>query len=151
MDPEIEAINRDYCAAYNAGDVEKLLAFLTDDAITLSPDQAPVQGRAAHRGYFDAGIRREARRRLSLESVRSERYGERLYDAGHWRNTITSNGSEQEMRGYLCLPRRKRAIPPNARAWGLGTMVRFLRLPQTAMKERTPISNHDHPTSIVRC
>jgi uncharacterized protein (TIGR02246 family) len=110
MNPEIEAVNRDYCDAYNAGDVEKLLTFLTDDALTLSPDQAPVRGRAAHREYMAAGIRREVLRRLSLESIRSERFGELIYDSGQWTNTMTSaDGSEQSARGfYLTVYRRER-------------------------------------------
>lgn len=92
-DAEVERLNREYCAAYNAGDLDKLVAFLAEDAITLSPDQAPVRGREAHRKYFAAGIGREAKRNLALHSIRSQRAGELLYDGGEWSNTVTSPGS----------------------------------------------------------
>jgi uncharacterized protein (TIGR02246 family) len=101
MEPEIEAVNCDYSAAYNAGDIEALLRFLTDDAMTLSPDQAPVCGRAAHRDYFEAAFRREPRRQLALATIRSEHFGDVLYDAGTWTNTVTAaDGSEHSARGY---------------------------------------------------
>ena len=101
MELEIEAVNRDYCAAYNPGDIDALLHFLTDDAMTLSPDQAPVCGRTAHRDYFDAALRREPQRQLTLTTIRSEHIGDVLYDAGTWTNTVTAaDGSQQSARGY---------------------------------------------------
>src|SRR5262249_51450482 len=101
MDPAIDTMNRHYCDAYNAGDIEALLRFLADDAMTLSPDLPPVRGRAAHRDYFDAGLKREPLRELALTSIRSERLGEMLYDSGQWTNTVTStDGSPRSARGY---------------------------------------------------
>ncbi len=83
-EPDVPRLNRDYCAAYNAGDLEKLLAFFSEDAITLSPDQAPLRGREAHRKNFAAAFARETVRKLKLTSIRSGRSGELLYDAGEW-------------------------------------------------------------------
>jgi len=101
VDPDIQRLNDDYCAAYNAGEVEKLLAFLAEDALTLSPDQAPVRGREAHRKYFEAGLARESKRKLTLTSIRSQRVGEMLYDAGEWTNTVTSSdGAARSSSGY---------------------------------------------------
>jgi ketosteroid isomerase-like protein len=92
-DADVERLNREYCAAYNAGEVEKLVAFLAEDAMTLSPDQPPVRGREAHRKYFAAGLAREAKRELKLTSIRHQRAGELLYDGGEWSNTIESPSS----------------------------------------------------------
>lgn len=100
-DPDVPRLNDAYCAAYNAGEVEKLLAFLAEDALTLSPDQAPVRGREAHRKYFAAGLARELKRKLTLRSIRSQRSGELLYDAGEWTNTVTSaDGAARSSSGY---------------------------------------------------
>ncbi len=92
-DADVQRLNREYCAAYNAGDLDKLLDFLAEDAMTLSPDQAPVMGREAHRRYFAAGLGREAKRNLALNSIRSQRAGELLYDGGEWSNTVSAPGT----------------------------------------------------------
>jgi len=109
-EPDVQRMNDAYCAAYNAGEVEKLLAFLAEDAMTLSPDQAPVRGREAHRKYFAVGLARETSRKLTLTSIRSQRVGELLYDGGEWTNTVTSaDGKSQTASGfYLTVYRRER-------------------------------------------
>ena len=104
-DPEIQRLNDDYCAAYNAGDLEKVLAFFAEDALTLAPDQEPVRGREAHRKYIQAGLARETKRKLTLTSVRSQRSGDFLSDCGEWTQTFGSLGA----RGYyLTVYRRER-------------------------------------------
>ncbi len=109
-DPDIQGLNHDYCAAYNAGDVEKLVAFFAEDALTLSPDQAPVRGREAHRKYLAAGLAHEAIRKLALTSIRSQRFGELLYDCGEWANTVRSqDGATRSASGYyLTVYRREK-------------------------------------------
>jgi ketosteroid isomerase-like protein len=50
---------------------------------------------------FEASLRREPRRQLALTTIRSERFGDALYDAGTWTNTVTAaDGSERSARGY---------------------------------------------------
>ena len=100
VDPDIQRLNDDYCAAYNAGDIRKLLAFLADDVITLSPDQGPVRGHEAHRKYFEAALGRESVRKLALRSIRSQRSGEILYDSGEWTNTIGISAGAQTISGF---------------------------------------------------
>jgi ketosteroid isomerase-like protein len=100
-DADVQRLNDDYCAAYNAGEVEKLLAFLAEDALTLSPDQAPVRGREAHRKYFEVGLARETHRKLTLSSIRGQRAGDLLYDGGEWTNTVTAaDGTARSASGY---------------------------------------------------
>ncbi len=110
-DADVQCLNREYCAAYNTGDVDKLVAFLAEDAMTLSPDQAPVRGREAHRQYFAAGLARETKRNLALNSIRSQRVGELLYDGGEWTNTVTSPGSPapHTIAGYYLTVYRREA------------------------------------------
>ena len=101
VDPDVQRLNDEYCAAYNAGETDKLLAFLAEDALTLSPDQAPVRGPEAHRKYFEAGLARESKRKLTLTSIRSQRAAELLYDGGEWANTVTSaDGAARSSSGY---------------------------------------------------
>ncbi len=92
-DADVQRLNREYCAAYNAGDLDKLVAFLAEDAMTLSPDQSPVRGREAHRKYFAAALAREVTRELKLNSIRHQRAGEWLCDGGEWTNTVQSPGT----------------------------------------------------------
>ncbi len=102
FDPQ--RLNDGYCAAYNSGDVGKLLAFLAEDAMTLSPDQPPVRGREAHRKYFEAALAREPQRRLTLTSIRSQRAGELCYDAGEWTQVLGAMGAKGY---YLTVYRRE--------------------------------------------
>ncbi len=104
-DPEVQRLNDAYCAAYNAGQLEKLLAFLAEDAMTLSPDQAPVRGREAHRQYFQAGLAREPQRKLTLTSIRSQRVGDLCYDGGEWTQAFGAVGAKGY---YLTVYRRER-------------------------------------------
>ena len=108
-DADVQRLNQEYCAAYNAGDLERLLAFLAEDALTLSPDQAPVRGREAHHKYFAAGLARESKRKLTLTSVRSHRSGEMLCDGGEWTDTVTSADGAANMSSgyYLTVYRRE--------------------------------------------
>ena len=108
-DAEVQLLNDAYCAAYNAGDMEKLLDFFAEDAMTLSPDQAPVRGREAHRQYLAAGLAREVTRRLKLTSIQSRRAGEWLYDGGEWTDTVSTPGAPPRTTSgyYLTVYRRE--------------------------------------------
>jgi len=52
----IERLNREYSQVYNAGQLEKVLDFFAEDAVTLSPGQAPVRGPDAVGGSVPATI-----------------------------------------------------------------------------------------------
>ena len=104
VDRDIQRLNDDYCAAYNAGDLEKVMAFFAEDAITLSPDQVPVRGREAHRKYMAAGFARESKRKLTLTSIRSQRVGDLCCDAGEWTQTFGALGAKGY---YLTVYRRE--------------------------------------------
>jgi ketosteroid isomerase-like protein len=117
VDPDLQRLLEDYCAAYNAGETDKVLAHLAEDALTLSPDQAPVRGREAHRKYFEAGFAREPKRMLTLTSIRSQGFGDLLYDAGEWANTVgespgspKSPGSRSSSGYYLTVFRREKNV-----------------------------------------
>ncbi len=108
MQAAIDRLNREYCRAYNAGELDKVLDFFADDAITLSPDQAPVRGREALRRYYEEGFRREKNRNLVLTSIRAEISDGTLYDAGQWNQHLpTAEGRMQLFTGYYLSVYRK--------------------------------------------
>jgi uncharacterized protein (TIGR02246 family) len=97
----IDRLNREYTQAYNAGQLEAVLDFFASDAITLSPDQAPVCGRDALRRYYQEGFKREPNRNLVLTSIRVDGSGDVLYDAGQWMQSLpTPDGQSQSFKGY---------------------------------------------------
>ena len=101
MKATIERLNREYAQVYNAGQLDKVLDFFADDAITLSPDQAPVRGRNALRRYYQEAFKREPNRDLVLTSIRVEASGDILCDAGQWTQSLpTPDGKSQSFTGY---------------------------------------------------
>src|SRR4051812_23572681 len=48
----IRALSADWLAALKAGDVERLLAMITDDAVFMAPGMAPLQGKAAAEALY---------------------------------------------------------------------------------------------------
>ncbi len=97
----VERINREYTRAYNAGQLDEVLDFFAEDAITLSPDQPPVRGREALRRYYEEGFKRETNRDLVLVSVHVEMSGDLLYDAGRWENSLPMpEGGTKKLSGY---------------------------------------------------
>jgi len=49
-----ERLNCEYTRMYNAGQLDKILDFFAEDAMTLSPDQEPGDGEALRRYYEEA-------------------------------------------------------------------------------------------------
>ncbi len=74
----IERLNLEYTRVYNAGQLDKILDFFAEDAMTLSPDQEPVRGREALRRYYEAAFKREPHPDLVVTSIRSEQSGDLL-------------------------------------------------------------------------
>ncbi len=108
MTTTIERLNRDYTQVYNAGQLDRVLDCFADDAITLSPDQAPVRGSDALRRYYEDGFKREPIRNLVLTSIRVEASGDMLYDAGQWKQSLpTADGKLQPFTGYYLAVYRK--------------------------------------------
>ncbi len=97
----IERLNREYTRAYNAGELDKVLDFFAEDAMTLSPEQAPVRGREALRRYYAEAFQRERNRDLVLTSIRVETSGDMCYDAGQWTQPLlTPDGKSRPVTGY---------------------------------------------------
>lgn len=97
----IDRLNREYTRVYNAGQLDKILDFFAEDAMTLSPDQEPVRGREALRRYYEEGFKREPHRDLVLTSLRSEQSGDLLYDSGRWTQALPMpDGKSQQFAGY---------------------------------------------------
>ena len=101
LNATIERLNREYAEVYNAGQLDKLLDMFVDDAIMLSPNQAPVRGREALRRSYEEAFKREPKRSLVLISIRAEASGDLLYDAGQWKQSLPApDGKLQLVTGY---------------------------------------------------
>ena len=86
---------------YNAGQLDKILDFFAEDAMTLSPDQEPVRGREALRRYYEAAFKREPHPDLVVTSIRSEQSGDLLYESGRWTQSLPMpDGKSQQFTGY---------------------------------------------------
>ena len=97
----IERLNREYTRMYNAGQLDKILDFFAEDAMTLSPDQEPVRGREALRRYYEAAFKREPHPDLVVTSIRSEQSGDLLYESGRWTQSLPMpDGKSQQFTGY---------------------------------------------------
>jgi len=97
----IERLNLEYTRVYNAGQLDKILDFFAEDAMTLSPDQEPVRGREALRRYYEAAFKREPHPDLVVTSIRSEQSGDLLYESGRWTQSLPMpDGKSQQFTGY---------------------------------------------------
>ena len=97
----IERLSLEYTRVYNAGQLDKILDFFAEDAMTLSPDQEPVRGREALRRYYEAAFKREPHPDLVVTSIRSEQSGDLLYDSGRWTQSLPMpDGKSQQFTGY---------------------------------------------------
>ena len=100
--PDPQRLADDYCEAYNAGDIEHVLGFISEETVSSSPDQPPLRGIEAHRKSLEAAFARESSRELTLKSTDSERVGDVLYDAGEWVNVFSPGRgvAPQSVSGY---------------------------------------------------
>src|SRR5207245_9534421 len=97
----IERLNLEYTRVYNAGQLDKILDFFAEDAMTLSPDQEPVRGREALRRYYEAAFKREPHPDLVVTSISSEQSGDLLYDSGRGTQSLSlPDGQSQHSTGY---------------------------------------------------
>ncbi len=97
----IERLNLEYTRVYNAGQLDKILDFFAEDAMTLSPDQEPVRGREALRRSYEAAFKREPHPDLVVTSIRSEQSGDLLYESGRWTQSLPMpDGKSQQFTGY---------------------------------------------------
>ena len=97
----IERLSLEYTRVYNAGQLDKILDFFAEDAMTLSPDQEPVRGREALRRSYEAAFKREPHPDLVVTSIRSEQSGDLLYESGRWTQSLPMpDGKSQQFTGY---------------------------------------------------
>src|SRR5207247_9160405 len=95
----MERLNLEYTRVYNAGQLDKILDFFADDAMTLSPDQEPVRGREALRRYYEAAFKREPHPDLVVTAICSEPSGDLVEQSVRWTKSLRmSAGYSQQLR-----------------------------------------------------
>jgi len=104
----IERLNLEYTRVYNVGQLDKVIDFFAEDAMTLAPDEEPVRGREALRRYYEEVFKREPHRDWVLTSIRSEQSGDLLCDSGRWTQSLPMpEGKSQQFTGYYLNVYRK--------------------------------------------
>ena len=95
-------LENQFAAALAAGDVKKMLSFYADDAINVSPNEAPIRGREA----IDADLQnmvasmKKTSQKVVTTREKAEISGDLGYVEGEYLNTgRRSNGEAVETRG----------------------------------------------------
>ena len=83
----INAVRHEHVAAVNAGDLEAMLAGMTDDVVYLPPGQRPVLGKEALRSavqpYYE-----QFEAHLSMDAAETVAAGDWAFEWGHGSNSL---------------------------------------------------------------
>jgi uncharacterized protein (TIGR02246 family) len=92
--------NEAWLAPYKAGDVDRLAALYTEDAVLMPAGREPLQGREAIRNFFAEDFKYFPQRSMKLSSIRVEASGSLLVDSGEYRyDGIDSEGKALHITG----------------------------------------------------
>ena len=81
----------DFATALNGGDMAKVMAFYTDDAVVLPPNAPPFRGKAAIQQFWTAFLA-TAKFHVTLTPDNVMQSGDLATEVGHYDLTITPNG-----------------------------------------------------------
>ena len=96
----VARINEAWLAPYKAGDVDRLAALYTEDAMVMPAGREPLQGREAIRNFFAEDFKYFPQRSMKLKSIRVEASGSVLVDSGEYRyDGIDSEGKALHITG----------------------------------------------------
>lgn len=84
----IDSTRADFVADFNAGDIDAVMAYYTDDAVVLSPDAPAAQGQDAIRALFEEQFA-AGTPNLSLTSDGVEVHGDVAFDHGTYQVAFT--------------------------------------------------------------
>jgi len=110
--PDIEQITqmlRDFAAAYNAKDVEKIGTFFAGDAAVMPANRSTMRGIEAVKGFYKDRVMVDGASDLAIETQAIEGHGPLAYVAGTFTLTLRPpNGSaERRDRGKVIWILRK--------------------------------------------
>jgi ketosteroid isomerase-like protein len=98
---EVEAVNSQWNAAFNRGDVEALTAMYTADAIVMPPDVRSLANSDQIRSYWKYRVS-SGYREHNIDVVDIHEEGRLIYEAGVWTATAASaDGKIQRYGGNL--------------------------------------------------
>jgi ketosteroid isomerase-like protein len=101
---EVEASNREFCAALEARDFDRIAACFTADAVMLVPGAPPVNGPAEARAYFEGvpPVRGATMRPTKVEAV-----GDAVAEAGTYSMTVElEEGPFEDVGKYMAVHNR---------------------------------------------
>jgi len=90
---ELGQMNRDFCAAINAGDAKAAAALYTEDATLMPPGEAMVVGRAAIEAYWQGFIDAHPHD-VATETLDAKSSGALAYEAGRFQFTMPGPDGE---------------------------------------------------------
>jgi uncharacterized protein (TIGR02246 family) len=92
VDAAIRTVADLYVKATMAGDAKAIAALYTEDAVEMPPNQPPIKGRAAIQQYYEKALAAAKMANFSLNHLESHAVGDRGYDVGTYRQTVTPTG-----------------------------------------------------------
>jgi len=91
-DPALNALARDFAAAFNIKDAARIAAFYADDAVVMAPEQTMVQGRRNIQAYYVKGFEQDVSD-LRLVPMESKTAGDHAFETGTSRLTYRAGSS----------------------------------------------------------
>ena len=104
----VEEINHEWVTAYNAGQLDRLVALYTDDTLVMLSGRDPLRGREAVRSFYAEDIKSTSSHSISVKSFRVEQSRDLLIDSGEWTYSgMASDGTAMRMSGnYITVMKR---------------------------------------------
>ena len=96
----VDKTNQQWVTAYNAGQLDRLIDFYSNDAILMLSGHQPILGREGVRNFYAEDIKSTNTRSMAVTSLRVEQSGELLVDSGKWTfSGIAIDGTTIRMTG----------------------------------------------------
>lgn len=90
-----EEVAREFLAAYNAHNVDRIMALYADDIVVIPPDLTPVKGKPANQRYYEAWFESvpDVKSTLKLLLVEADIFVLELLETGTYTKRLPSPGS----------------------------------------------------------
>lgn len=103
----IRRVGQEWAEHWNAGDLDRLVAAYSEDAVYMPPHHAAVHGRGAIREYLK-GPMQHGVGNLTYEVTYIKRSGGLAYDVGRYSMTVPQDGGARQDHGkYLTVWKRQ--------------------------------------------
>ena len=99
---QIRKVVSDFVDAFNAGDVDKIAAFFSGNAVIMPPNRSTMRGVELVRSYFEARLKEEGAKDLALDELTLDGQGTLAYVLTTYRlNLHPEGGTDERFRGKV--------------------------------------------------